>query len=58
MNSRLKAGRLILEIVMVLISIVFLYPIFLTFINSFKTFGEVMRDVIALPEKLTFANYS
>ena len=58
MNSRLKAGRLILEIVMVLISIVFLYPIFLTFINSFKTFGEVMKDVIALPEKLTFANYS
>ncbi|HIW32290.1 MAG TPA: carbohydrate ABC transporter permease [Candidatus Paenibacillus intestinavium] len=58
MKSRLKAGRIILEIIMVLISIIFLYPIFLTIINSFKTFGEVMRDVIALPEKLTFANYS
>ncbi|WP_068783958.1 carbohydrate ABC transporter permease [Paenibacillus phocaensis] len=52
------AGRIILEIVMVLLSILFLYPLFLTIINSLKSFSEVMTDVIALPKKLTFENYS
>ncbi|GIP47615.1 L-arabinose transport system permease protein AraQ [compost metagenome] len=53
-----SAGRIVLEIVMVLLSILFLYPLFLTIINSLKSFSEVMTDVIALPKKLTFANYS
>ncbi|CAM4211327.1 carbohydrate ABC transporter permease [Paenibacillus phoenicis] len=52
------AGRIILEIVMVLLSILFLYPLFLTIINSLKSFSEVMTDVIALPKKLAFENYS
>jgi len=51
-------GRIILEIVMFLASLLFLYPLFLAINNSFKSFGEVMRDVIALPEKLMFENYS
>lgn len=58
MKTKKKFGRVVLEIVMVLISLLFLYPLFLAINNSFKSFGEVMRDVIALPEKLTFANYS
>lgn len=53
-----KAGRIVLEIVMVLLSILFLYPLFLTIINSLKSFSEVMTDVIALPKKLAFENYS
>ncbi|MCK8488106.1 carbohydrate ABC transporter permease [Paenibacillus sp. MBLB2552] len=53
-----KTGRIVLEIGMVLLSILFLYPLFLTIINSLKSFSEVMTDVIALPKKLTFANYS
>ncbi|MBY0013119.1 carbohydrate ABC transporter permease [Paenibacillus typhae] len=53
-----KSGKIILEIVLVLLSLLFLYPLFLTIINSFKSFSEVMTDVIALPQKLTFANYS
>ncbi|GJM83301.1 carbohydrate ABC transporter permease [Paenibacillus timonensis] len=52
------AGRIVLEIVMVLLSILFLYPLFLTIINSLKSFSEVMTDVIALPKKLAFENYS
>lgn len=53
-----KTGRIILEIVLVLLSLVFLYPLFLTINNSFKTFGEVMKDVIALPQTFTFDNYA
>ncbi|MGO4369423.1 carbohydrate ABC transporter permease [Paenibacillus sp. 2TAB19] len=53
-----KAGRIVLEIVMVLLSLVFLYPLFLAINNSLKSFGEVMTDVVALPKKLVFENYS
>ncbi|CAM4363634.1 carbohydrate ABC transporter permease [Paenibacillus typhae] len=58
MNTNSKTGKIILEVVLVLLSLLFLYPLFLTIINSFKSFSEVMTDVIALPQKLTFANYS
>ncbi|MNI33453.1 L-arabinose transport system permease protein AraQ [compost metagenome] len=53
-----KAGRIILEVVMFMLSLVFLYPLFLTIINSFKSFKEVMTDVIALPQSLSFENYA
>lgn len=53
-----KAGKIILEVVLVILSLLFLYPLFLTIINSLKSFSEVMTDVIALPKHLTFSNYS
>lgn len=58
MSSSNKAARWIGEVVMVLLSLVFLYPLFLAIFNSFKSFQEVMSDVIALPHHWTFANYS
>ncbi|TFE24642.1 carbohydrate ABC transporter permease [Cohnella luojiensis] len=58
MNNRSKAGRIVLEIVMVLLSLLFLYPLFLAINNSLKSFGEVMSDVVALPKQLAFDNYS
>ncbi|MNW41447.1 L-arabinose transport system permease protein AraQ [compost metagenome] len=53
-----KAGRIILEVVMFIFSLAFLYPLVLTIINSFKSFKEVMTDVIALPQSLSFENYA
>ncbi|SDF59137.1 raffinose/stachyose/melibiose transport system permease protein [Fontibacillus panacisegetis] len=53
-----KAGRIILEVVMFILSLAFLYPLVLTIINSFKSFKEVMTDVIALPQSLSFENYA
>ncbi|GIP58802.1 carbohydrate ABC transporter permease [Paenibacillus woosongensis] len=53
-----KAGRIVFEIFMVILSLLFLYPLFLTIINSLKSFSEVMTDVIALPKSLAFENYS
>lgn len=49
---------ILLEVVMVVISLIFLYPLFLTIINSLKSFSELMTDVIALPKRLAFENYS
>ncbi|WP_238653324.1 carbohydrate ABC transporter permease [Paenibacillus piscarius] len=53
-----KAGKIILEVVLVLLSLLFLYPLFLAVINSLKSFGEVMTDVIALPKQINFSNYA
>ncbi|TYP73180.1 carbohydrate ABC transporter permease [Paenibacillus methanolicus] len=56
--KRIRTGRLLLEVFMVLLSLVFIYPLLLTILNAFKSFQEVMTDVIALPKKLSFANYA
>ncbi|MDI4650015.1 carbohydrate ABC transporter permease [Cohnella hashimotonis] len=58
MSSTNKAARWVGEVVMVLLSLVFLYPLFLAIFNSFKSFQEVMSDVIALPKHWTFDNYT
>lgn len=46
-----------LEIGLILLALLFTYPLFLVFINSLKTFGEVMTDVVALPRGLQWQNY-
>ncbi|ANS74165.1 sugar ABC transporter permease [Paenibacillus yonginensis] len=56
--AKRKTGRIALEIIMVVLSLLFLYPLFLTLINSLKSFSELMTDVIALPKNLAFENYS
>jgi len=38
--------------------LVFLFPILLVLYNSLKSFGEVMRNVMALPHRFAFENYS
>lgn len=51
-------GRVVGEIVLIVLALLFLYPLFLAIFNSFKSFQEVMTDVIALPKSWTFDNYS
>ncbi|OPJ59502.1 carbohydrate ABC transporter permease [Clostridium oryzae] len=53
-----KSGLLLLEIVMVIVAIMFLYPIILMIFNSLKSFSEVMANVIALPKHLEIKNYT
>ena len=48
----------ILEIIIVIIGIIYIYPVFLMFMNSVKPFREVVTDVIALPSKIEWKNYS
>lgn len=53
-----KKKLIIIEIVLIVLAIIFLYPIFLVLINSFKSFKEVMTNVISLPSSFHFENYS
>lgn len=46
-----------LEIMLILLALLFIYPLFLVIINSLKTFGEVMTDVVALPKAFYWENY-
>lgn len=52
-----KMQKVILEIFIIIIAILYLYPVLLMFINSVKPFGEVIADVIALPTKVEWQNY-
>jgi len=53
-----RAGSTIITVVLTVVALVYLYPLFLVVINSLKTFAEITTNVIALPEKLEFANYA
>lgn len=57
----LKIKRRIVMILMLiflsLFTIIYIYPVFLMFMNSFKPFGEVVSDPIALPKKPTIENF-
>jgi raffinose/stachyose/melibiose transport system permease protein len=55
---RRSPGVIVLEIVLILFALVFLYPILLIFINSLKPFTEIMTHFFALPRKLALENYS
>jgi len=53
-----KKSLIVLEIILIIVVAVFLYPIFLVLINSLKSFKGVMTNVIALPDSLHFENYT
>ncbi len=58
MAKKRRRNKIILVILLTIISLVFIYPVFLMFLNSFKPFGEVVSDPIALPKAPTFENYT
>lgn len=58
MIKRRKPALIILEIGIIIIGIIYIYPVFLMFMNSVKPFKEVVTDVIALPTRIEWKNYS
>ncbi|MCD8397372.1 MAG: carbohydrate ABC transporter permease [Lachnospiraceae bacterium] len=48
----------IIEVLAILLALVFLYPIFLVFINAFKSGSEIVMNMTALPTKLHFDNFA
>ena len=66
MNRRKRAeqtpkrsvGLIILAVLLILRAAVYLYPVFLMFTNSFKSFKEVLVNAVALQTHLEFAKYT
>lgn len=52
MAQRKKTKKIVLTIIMLILALIYIYPVFLMVINSVKPFGEVIMDVIALPSKI------
>lgn len=57
-NTRRKLKKILLIALLTILAIVYIYPVFLMFCNSFKPFGEVIADPIALPKHATWDNYT
>jgi raffinose/stachyose/melibiose transport system permease protein len=50
-------GKITKEVTLFLGAILFLSPVYIMFVNSFKSRGEMYENVLALPEELTFEYY-
>ncbi|WP_052486909.1 carbohydrate ABC transporter permease [Gordoniibacillus kamchatkensis] len=57
-TSRYGAGKLALELLLVIFASLTLYPIFLILINSVKTYPEVMKSLVSMPNEPTLENFS
>ena len=56
MKKKSMIGRVVLIIVLTVLALIYIYPVFLMFMNAFKPFGEVVSDPIALPKVPTMEN--
>ncbi|MCD8510230.1 MAG: carbohydrate ABC transporter permease [Bacillus sp. (in: Bacteria)] len=52
-----KAGRVVREVLLFLGALLFLSPVYIMFVNSFKTRAEMFENVLALPESFTLEYY-
>ena len=56
MNKKRLMPNLITAVLTVF-ALIYLYPLILVIINSFKSFAEITINVVALPDKIIFTNY-
>ena len=52
-----KRNKLIRETVLVILAVIYLFPIFIAVLNSFKTKGEILASALSLPAAPTLENY-
>jgi raffinose/stachyose/melibiose transport system permease protein len=57
MRIKQKAGNLIGYSILILLLIYWLFPLFIAILNSFKTNGELLTNVLSLPKEFQFDNY-
>lgn len=58
MKQRRMLQKILLILVLLVVTCIYIYPVFLMFMNSVKPFGEIVSDAIALPTKLAWENYT
>lgn len=52
-----KVRHILFEVLMIAIAIIYIYPIFLVIINSFKTNRDLMLNVLSFPKNWIMDNY-
>ncbi|KAA2301188.1 carbohydrate ABC transporter permease, partial [Clostridioides difficile] len=53
-----RFSTILTEIVMVLLGLLFLVPFYFLFVNSVKTFGDLLTNSAAWPEVFQWGNYA
>ncbi len=56
MKKKALIGKAVLLLLLTAFAVIYIYPVFLMFMNSFKPFGEVVSDPVALPKVPTLEN--
>jgi raffinose/stachyose/melibiose transport system permease protein len=57
MRIKQKAGNIIVYSILILLLIYWLFPLFIAILNSFKTNGELLTNILSLPKELQIDNY-
>ncbi|WP_240414531.1 carbohydrate ABC transporter permease [Paenibacillus periandrae] len=57
-NDRYGKGKLVLELSLIVLALAFFFPLYLTFVNGFKTYNEVVTSTVALPHVFQFKNFA
>jgi raffinose/stachyose/melibiose transport system permease protein len=57
MRIKQKTGNIIIYFILILLLIYWLFPLFIAILNSFKTNGELLTNVLSLPKELQIDNY-
>lgn len=58
MNERYNTGKFILELFMIALGVLFFIPLYLTFVNAFKNYNEVLASTASLPQQFRFSNFA
>lgn len=58
MSDRYFPRLLLLELLAIAAALLFLAPFYFVLVNSFKPFGEILRNAAAWPEVYSFENYA
>lgn len=57
-SKQYRWGTLVTEIIMVLVALLFLVPSYFLFVNSVKTFGDLLTNSASWPKTFEWHNYS
>ncbi len=57
MNWRKKTKALLFFSILTILAAVYLFPVYISLINSFKSKGELFNNVLQFPQHVTFDNY-
>ncbi|AET58818.1 carbohydrate ABC transporter permease [Paenibacillus terrae] len=57
-SKRYRAGTWVTELVMILVALIFLVPFYFLFVNSVKSFGDLLTDSAAWPQTFVWSNYA
>ncbi len=53
-----KISRIFIEIIAILICLLYLFPIYIVFVNAFKNRAELYENMLALPSKFSFEYFT